>query len=61
MAQEKIYSRYRDVMVPNQAKMVYTQMTRNTQEPMTTITVGTTLLPMPREAAMLASIRGDTT
>ena len=48
-------------MVPSQANTVYTQMTRNTQEPRMTITVGPTLLPMPREAAMLASISGDTT
>ena len=46
-------------MVWKWAKMVYTQITRNTQEPSTTMTVGTTVLPSPREAAMVQSIKAD--
>jgi hypothetical protein len=47
-------------MVWKWAKMVYTQITRNTQEPSTTMTVGTTVLPSPREAAMVQSIKAET-
>ena len=39
--------------------MVYTQMTRKTQEPRMTMTVGTTVLPRPREAAMVQSIKAE--
>ena len=37
-------------MVWKCAKMVYTHITLNTQEPMMTTMVGMMLLPMPREA-----------
>ena len=37
--------------------MVYTHITLNTQEPMMTMIVGTTLLPSPLEAAMVQSIK----
>ena len=41
------------------AKIVNTQITRNTQEPRMTITVGATLFPIPREAAMEQSINAE--
>lgn len=44
-------------MVWKCAKMVYTHITLNTQEPMMTMIVGTTLLPSPLEAAMVQSIK----
>ncbi len=46
-------------MVWKWAKMVYTQITRNTQEPITTMMVGTTVLPSPREAAMVQSMKAE--
>ena len=36
-----------------------TQITRNTQEPITTMMVGTTVLPSPREAAMVQSMKAE--
>ena len=53
------YSRYSAGMVWKWAKMVYTQITRNTQEPITTMMVGTTVLPSPREAAMVQSMKAE--
>lgn len=47
MLQEKIYRRYRDVMVRKTANTVKIQMIRKTQEPMITTMVGTTPLPSP--------------
>ena len=40
--------------------MILPLITRNTQEPRTTITVGMKLLPIPREAAMVQSINALT-
>ena len=56
---EKLYSRYSDVIVRKYANTVYTHATRNTHEPRITITVGTTALPMPRDAAMVQSMNAD--
>ena len=47
-------------MVLKYANTVYTQSTRNTHDPRITITVGATLLPMPREAAIVQSINALT-
>ncbi len=38
---------------------MYTHTTRKTQEPRITMTVGTTLFPRPREAAMVQSINAE--
>ena len=53
------YSRYSMVVVPASGKMQYTQNTRNTHEPRTTTIVGTTVLPNPRAAAMVLSIKAE--
>ncbi len=55
--QEKLYSRYSEVMVWKYANTVYTHATRNTQEPISTITVGTIVFPIPLEAAMVQSMK----
>ena len=57
--QENAYKRYKDAMVPKYTKIVYTQITRNTQEPMITIMVGTMLFPIPRDAAIVQSINAE--
>ena len=46
-------------MVWKCAKIVYTHATRNTQEPRITRMVGTTVLPSPREAAIVQSIKAE--
>ena len=58
--QEKTYSRYKEGMVLKWANMVYTQITRNTQEPIITMTVGTTPFPNALEAAIVLSINAET-
>ena len=52
-------SRYSAVSVWNMAKIVYTQITRNTHEPRMTIAIGTALFPRPREAASVLSMNAE--
>ena len=46
-------------MVWKYANTVYTQIMRNTHDPIITITVGTKLLPSPRFAAMVQSMKAE--
>ena len=59
MLHENMYSRYSDIIVWKYANTVYTHITRNTHEPIITMAVGTALLPMPREAAIVQSINAE--
>ena len=52
------YSKYKDSKVPKRPNTVYIHTIRNTHEPIITIAVGTKLLPIPREAAIVQSING---
>jgi len=54
-----MYSRYKDGIVRKYANTVFTQIILNTQDPIITIIVGTTLLPSAREAAMVLSIKAE--
>lgn len=49
---EKMYSRYKDGIVLKWANTVFTHTIRKIQDPIITITVGITLFPRAREAAM---------
>ena len=57
---EKIYSRYSDGIVWKWANTVYIHTTRNTHEPIITMTVGAKLLPIPRQAAIVQSMKALT-
>ena len=59
MVHEHGYSRYNAGIVWICAKMVYTQITRNTQDPMITMTVAPMVLPKPRAAAIVQSINAE--
>ena len=60
-AHEKIYNRYKDVIVPKTANIVYTHTILNTHEPSTTIIVGIRLFPSPLAADIAESINADET
>ena len=60
MLQENTYNRYKEGIVLKYAKMVYTQITRDTQEPLNTIIVGTSLFPSALDAAIVQSMKADT-
>ena len=59
IVQEKIYNRYSEGNVWKCANMVYTHMILNTQDPIITITVGTRLLPILRDAAIVQSMKAE--
>ena len=56
---EKMYSRYKDGIVLKWANTVFTHTIRKIQDPIITITVGITLFPRAREAAMALSINAE--
>ena len=57
---ENIYSRYSDGIVRKCANTVYIHATRNTQEPIITMIVGARLFPIPRQAAIVQSMKALT-